>query len=257
MREKEEREGTEKGRNGRGNSRPRGYVHRLDQVATSFFFTNFPAEVNEEDLWKHFARYGRVGEVYIPKKVDKQGRRFGFVKYRDIKDAAEATDLLRCISDIWFGTFKLRVNRSRFKKNIVPAPSGSVTKELLTNTNRVDTAPGLGGRSFKGAVVGTSQADERRVNSTAPVPVQSLPKQPIVWEVEVEEEVLAKLEGAYVGYLSEDKDTHTLQNQFRMNGFHNLKVCRLGFAKILLWSDKAGEVKEVVETVGGVLCLRD
>jgi hypothetical protein len=55
--------------------------------------------------------------------------------------------------------------------------------------------------------------------------VISFPKQPIVWEVEVEDEVLVKLEGAYVGYLSEDKDSQMLQKQFRMNGFHNLKVC--------------------------------
>jgi hypothetical protein len=71
-----------------------------------------------------------------------------------------------------------------------------------------------------------------------------------VWEVEVEEEVLAKLGGAYVGYLSKDTEAQTIQNQFRMDGFHNLKICSLGFMKILLWSDKVGEVKEVVESMG-------
>jgi hypothetical protein len=245
MREKVEREGVGIGRNGSGNSRPKGYVHRLDQVATSFFFTNFPKDVFEEDLWKRFARFGRVGEVYIPKKVDKQGRRFGFVKYREVKDEWEATDLLRCISDIWFGTFKLRVNRARFHKTADPQP-----KQLQVNNKPVETAVGQAGRSFKGVVVGTTPVEVRQVSRTVSVPVEAIPKQPIVWEVEVEEEVLAKLEGAYVGYLAEDKEAHILQNQFRMNGFHNLKVCSMGFAKILLWSDKVGEVKEVVETVG-------
>jgi hypothetical protein len=55
-----------------------------------------------------------------------------------------------------------------------------------------------------------------------------------VWEVEVEEEVLAKLGGAYVGYLAKDAEAQTIQNQFRMDGFHNLKICSLGFMKILL-----------------------
>jgi hypothetical protein len=108
----------------------------------------------------------------------------------------------------------------------------------------------MDGRSFKGVVMGAPLVGVKSIDSMAPDPVQTFPKQPIVWEVEVEEEVLAKLDGAYVGYLSEDKDTQTLQHQFRMNGFHNLKVCSLGFAKILLWSDKVGEVKEVVESVG-------
>jgi hypothetical protein len=32
----------------------------------------------------------------------------------------------------------------------------------------------------------------------------------VVWEVEVEEERMSKLEGAYVGFLTEDRDVHTI-----------------------------------------------
>ncbi|MCI31071.1 hypothetical protein A2U01_0052282, partial [Trifolium medium] len=63
------------------------------------------------------ARFGRVGEVYIPLKVDKQGRRFGFVKFRDVVDAIE---LLRSLSNIWIGSFKLRINLSKFSRRIDP-----------------------------------------------------------------------------------------------------------------------------------------
>jgi hypothetical protein len=100
MREKEEREGV--GERRRANRQ--GYVHRLDKEATTYFFTNFPDEVKAVDLWPRFARFGRVGEVFIPAKVDKQGNRFGFVKFREVKDAKE---LLRSISNIWIDSFKL------------------------------------------------------------------------------------------------------------------------------------------------------
>jgi hypothetical protein len=90
----------------KGDAKQRGYVHRLDQVATSFFFTNFPEDVKAVDLWPKFARFGRVGEVFIPDKLDRQGRRFGFVKYRDMRNAREQLDL---VSNIWIGSFKLRV----------------------------------------------------------------------------------------------------------------------------------------------------
>ncbi|MCI27514.1 DUF4283 domain protein, partial [Trifolium medium] len=63
--------------------------------------------------------------------------------------------------------------------------------------------------------------------------------------------------GAYVGYLVEDKDPLSIQNNFRLGGFPNLKVCPLGFMKVLLWSDKVGEVKEVVEAVGWWCSLFD
>jgi hypothetical protein len=101
MREKDEREGVGKGGR-KGGEKARGYVHRLDQVATSYFFTNFPEEIKAVDLWPKFTRFGRVGEVYIPDKRDKQGRWFGFVKYRDVKNARETLDL---ISNIWVGSF--------------------------------------------------------------------------------------------------------------------------------------------------------
>jgi RNA recognition motif-containing protein len=65
------------------------------------------------ELWSAFAHFGRVGDVYIPKKLDKQGRKFGFVKYREVRDARE---LLVRLEDIWIRTFKLRVNLSRFAK---------------------------------------------------------------------------------------------------------------------------------------------
>ncbi|GAU34291.1 hypothetical protein TSUD_19970 [Trifolium subterraneum] len=68
--------------NSRGRSRarsthrkPYGYIHNVDQMSTSFFVTNFPQDCTSEDLWKGFARYVSVGDVYIPNKVDKWGRR--------------------------------------------------------------------------------------------------------------------------------------------------------------------------------------
>jgi hypothetical protein len=46
----------------------------------------------------------------------------------------------------------------------------------------------------------------------------------MVWEVEVETEALAKLIGAFVGFLSEPKERHVIQQIFFMDGYHNIKV---------------------------------
>ncbi|MCI48281.1 RNA recognition motif, partial [Trifolium medium] len=66
------------------------------------------------DLWKIFGHYGSVGDVYIPKKVDKWGKRFAFVKFKGVK---EVEALTRKLEDVWSGNFKLRVNRARFDRN--------------------------------------------------------------------------------------------------------------------------------------------
>jgi len=36
----------------------------------SFFFTNFPNEFQENDLWRVFQRWGRVLDVFISRKLN-------------------------------------------------------------------------------------------------------------------------------------------------------------------------------------------
>jgi RNA recognition motif-containing protein len=143
-----------KGKAGDGGSRPRGYLHRLEQQATTFLFSNFPNGIKGVDLWHRFGRFGKVGDVYIPKRVDKQGRRFGFVKYREVTDA---TELLRSISDIWFGSFKLRVNRSKFGKYHKPHVNEPQPGVVRSKHNFIQK-----GRSFKGALSDTITEEGRK-----------------------------------------------------------------------------------------------
>ncbi|WJX64337.1 hypothetical protein P8452_49133 [Trifolium repens] len=246
MREKDEREWVEKGGR-RGDYKQRGYVHRLDQVATSFFFTNFPVEVTAADLWPKFGRFGRVGEVYIPDRLDKQGRRFGFVKYRDVRDPKEQLGLL---VDIWVGSYKLRVNLARFLKGTLPK---EVSKEDVRSGKEVPTT-GVGGKA--GVVEGKSYGEALKV---IPVARRS-GKDPVVfseevggsakvtWEVEAE--AINKLKGSFVGVLSEFRNHQAIQRDFVMGGYHMIKVKPLGHMKVLISSEVEGEVKEIVNSVG-------
>ncbi|GAU19605.1 hypothetical protein TSUD_383000 [Trifolium subterraneum] len=185
----------------------------------------------------------RVGEVYIPNKVHKQGRRFGFVKFRDVRDA---TELLRRISDIWVGSFKLRVNLSKLGKNSQPPLGKVVTRE----EGRVESSQVHKGKSFKNILTEEiSEAGKKERNMLVSADAAQL-KPDVIWEVEVEDEVVSRLGGAYVGYLVDDKEAISIQNQFHMDGFQNLKICALRYRMILPWSDKVGEVKELMESVG-------
>ena len=40
---------------------------------TSFYFTQFPEEVTEMELWNHFRKWGEVKEIFIPKRTEKGG----------------------------------------------------------------------------------------------------------------------------------------------------------------------------------------
>ncbi|MCH90412.1 endonuclease/exonuclease/phosphatase family protein, partial [Trifolium medium] len=88
-----------------------GFVNRLNQETISYYFTNLPDDFKVVDLWAVFAKFGRVGEVYIPQERDKRGNRFGFVKFKEVK-GVEA--LSKRLEDVWLGTYKIRTNLSRF-----------------------------------------------------------------------------------------------------------------------------------------------
>jgi len=85
----------------------------LDQIMVSFFFTHFPENLNNTDLRKLFARFGNVVEVFVSKKRDRWGRRFGFMKYKVV---ANEEELGLRLEEVWWGDMKLKVNRTRFSR---------------------------------------------------------------------------------------------------------------------------------------------
>lgn len=77
------------------------------------YFTNIPDDCSVEDLWLIFLRKGKAQDVYIPMKLSKFGKRFGFVQFRDVFNPRE---LEKSLNQIWLGTYKLRANMARFQR---------------------------------------------------------------------------------------------------------------------------------------------
>ncbi|MCI18119.1 endonuclease/exonuclease/phosphatase family protein, partial [Trifolium medium] len=190
MRESVEREGVGKPR--AALERRRGFIHNLDKVTTSFFITNFPDDASTEVLWKLFVKYGRVGEVYIPKKLDIRGRRFGFVKFKEVKEVEMLSESLR---DVWLGTYKLRVNRSRFGRSDSKEGSSQKAPFQRPDVSMEETQPG---RSFRNAVLGKRDGGVTVV-------------EPQVLKVPINEALCKELRGSVVGTLACEKDVRRIQ----------------------------------------------
>jgi hypothetical protein len=85
-----------------------------------------------------------------------------------------------------------------------------------------------GDRTFKDALVDHSGPQWRGKEPEAATGIGDSGSE-VVWEVEVEPDALAKLKGAYVGFLSEDRDFISIQRSFVMDGYHHIKITPLGF----------------------------
>lgn len=76
-----------------------------DQIST-LLVTHFPENFNEKSMWKVFARWGEVVDIFIPKKRNNEGRIFGFVRMSGVDDPSH---LARRIDQMFIGDMKLYV----------------------------------------------------------------------------------------------------------------------------------------------------
>lgn len=49
-------------------------------------------------MWKHFGRFGRVTDVFIPSKKTREGKRFGFVRFKGVTDAEKVAREVRGVA---------------------------------------------------------------------------------------------------------------------------------------------------------------
>jgi hypothetical protein len=224
MRENLERETVESDSRAYPGTKKKGFVHHLDKVTTSFFITNFPNDATTGDLWKLFLSYARVGEVYIPKKLDKRGRRFGFVKFKEVQ---EVEVLANSLKDVWLGSFKLWINRSRFAR--------SESKEGMSpkapQRSLLEPTQAKPGRSFRSVLVGGSSMSVSRVI-----------------KVPVNEALCKELKGSMVGLLAREKDVRRIQTTLFMEGFGSVLVTSMGGNMALLRSPVEGDIERLLKS---------
>ncbi|KAJ0808981.1 putative RNA recognition motif domain, nucleotide-binding alpha-beta plait domain superfamily [Helianthus annuus] len=85
-------------------------------VVTKFFISNLPRGCNPWDVADFVKVFGEVSGVYIARKLDKEGRRFGFVSFTNV---ANVKEIERALNGTKMGDSKLVANLARFAKENV------------------------------------------------------------------------------------------------------------------------------------------
>ncbi|KAM0062133.1 putative RNA recognition motif domain, nucleotide-binding alpha-beta plait domain superfamily [Helianthus debilis subsp. tardiflorus] len=100
--------------NRRNRGRPGSGVSKSE--ITKFFVTNIPTGCRPWDLANAFRIYGEIAGAFIAKKKDKEGKIFGFVSFKGVRDVE---DLTRNISKVKLGGNNLSINVALFAKENV------------------------------------------------------------------------------------------------------------------------------------------
>lgn len=78
---------------------------------------NFPGECSLPRLRTKFEEVGKVVDLFLPKKLDKAGKPFGFVRFADYYDE---DDILRALNNVWIESYKIRAFPPKYdRKNLV------------------------------------------------------------------------------------------------------------------------------------------
>jgi len=78
-----------------------------------FFLSYFSNSFSECEMWRIFQRWERLAEVFMSKKLNYSGNRFGFMRFFDVKIPGK---LERQLDSIRIDALKLYVNLPKYCK---------------------------------------------------------------------------------------------------------------------------------------------
>nr|GEU73259.1 mitochondrial substrate carrier family protein C [Tanacetum cinerariifolium] len=85
----------------------------LERLSCNIFITIFRAKLTGKELWNTCSQYVTVLDVFIPKKLSKQGKPFAFARFNKVTDVDSLINNLR---SVWLGNFRVYANVARFNR---------------------------------------------------------------------------------------------------------------------------------------------
>ncbi|GKU89877.1 hypothetical protein SLEP1_g3954 [Rubroshorea leprosula] len=199
-------------------------------------------------MWKTFLKFGRVFAIYSPQRKNKEGSRFGFVRFLDVKDERS---LGRQLDQIWIGNQKLKIHPPHFNTQIT-----SVHPKHHTNTARnpkpsyAEVVKGIGSRGDNWTTNRDIKPVQHGITNNSGKTEQKWveKRRELHWtglEFNPRHEDWEWLEGCFVGTARSIKIVPILQERLYMEGLFSIKLQAMGGKLVLMDCDDKEELKEL------------
>ncbi|GLT87925.1 hypothetical protein SLE2022_059760 [Rubroshorea leprosula] len=229
-----------------------GYNRGIYKQATSFFFTNISDDWSYNDMWSTFGKYGRIISIYSPQRRSKNGGRFGFVRFLEVRNVMELESQLD----------QIRIEGRKIWVNLAKYPEERGEKEKVRTRfieNKVSH-----GKSYADAVRREQGGDPRKTRDQMPATSLKFephrqPKQRQEWKMKnreedrsgmehtVKEEDFEWLKGCYVGIARSVEIVSILQERFYMEGYFSCSLKAMGGKMVLMECEDKEELKDLVQ----------
>ncbi|KAH1249328.1 hypothetical protein GmHk_05G012704 [Glycine max] len=193
---------------------------------SSFYFTRFSDDITEKDLWCQFKKWGDVREVFISRQRNKNGRRYGFVRFKGVNDEHM---LERQLDSIVIGRMKLYVNLPRFRRH----KGGKITSDDKQHEQRNMNENEVS-RHIQGGAR-TNQASYAEVVARKRHAVHSCERRLSSVHLEPSAEILKWLSDAWVGRLTNPATFDEVEDELRLDFGVDISTKYLGDDMVLLF----------------------
>jgi len=196
----------------------------------SFYFSNFPDDSKYGKLWRIFEKCGKIKDVFLPLKRNKEGKRFGFVRFEDEDNGKE---LLAKLLKIRVQSFQLNVNISKFHREVEVMQPVEKQHHVRASPLERSCLKVVEEVSFASVVVADKGAGTSSiVKAVAEVVCESSPGR------------MEVLLDSVVGLLRPSLSIQRIREQLMVSGVPNISVVPLGGNQALISSPIKGLIKE-------------
>ena len=216
-------------------SSPSGAVNR----GTSIFLYGIPDDATGKDIWNLFKGCGVILDIILPKKRDKKGMRFGFVKTTDEREAGAIINNAKMEKGLG----------RKIKMSINLVSNQTASTGLGENKHKAFSAPPRKPDGFSNNPLKMPQENHAEIPKVTKTPVEGNKFKKEVeadfskkmfefTEVEVDVEVEKALLESKIGYTWFEEDVKTMQDRFNDMNLGYLKVISLSKRKFLISKNK-------------------
>ncbi|XP_058763176.1 uncharacterized protein LOC131636584 [Vicia villosa] len=211
-----------------------GLPARVGEKISSFYFSEFPDRCRAVDIFKLFGCVGEIVEVVIPPRCNRFGKRFGFARFKEVKDERM---LAVKLDNIQIDGRKIHANQPRFNRQ-----GGKEEPVILQNRDggRRETVPVRinwwvdSNRSFA-AIVQGKEEENGNLNHKA------------IFSYSSQQVLRDRWRKAFIGEVIFAGDSYNIQTHLEIDGFFSIKDHPLGANLCLLEEMEEGIIQELID----------
>jgi len=196
--------------------------------STTFFFSNFPDSHGEYEMFRIFRKWARVKEVFISRRPNRWGRRYGFVRFYPVPNEA---NLEKQLDRIYIGNFKLYVNFPKYRraenkvKQRKPSTSRNANSRARSPQGKMKVKEKEVWHEYRTSRKGETQKPKQ---SYVEVVRKSLKGKRTGPAFETTSNAPSWLVSSAVGWMSSDISFDTLSEEFVKGGMSRVKLRFMG-----------------------------